>query len=333
VIITNDSGFREAVEITHADNDVGDLGAHLRRPSTTVNDFSLPGGETSVPIEVIDHRIFVDVRINGKGPFHFLFDTGGSNTIDPTVAWQVGAQPSGSEQVGGVGPRTSHMQFTRVDQVAIGAATLSGQDFLVTELGPRSNYVPYGFGQFPKREVQGMIGYELPARFLTTIDYAAGRMTLRTPEASHSGAIHGPAIYLLFNGTIPAIVCQIAGINGICALDTGASPVLVSKPFIDAHPEALPRWFSGPPMMIPIPLTQGIVARGFGGWSKGRVGELSSLQLGDNTLRSIDRTIFSLDEQGMLADPFIAAIIGNQVLERFRVTFNYRDATLWLASK
>jgi hypothetical protein len=327
VIITNDSGFRETLDITSIETDVRDLAEHLRRPAAAANDFSLPGGETSVPIELIDHHIFVDVMINRKGPFHFWFDTGGRNIIDPTVAWQVGARTLGSVRAGGVGVRTSEMQFTRVDQVSMGAATLTAQDFLVTELGPRSSYVP--FGLTPKREVQGMIGYELPARFLTTIGYPAGRMTLRTPEAFHIAAMDGAPIPLSFDGTIPAVQCKLAGINATCELDTGSFTVLVSKPFIDAHHEVLPRWFSGA-AMIPLLPTRGIVASGFGGWSKGQVGELSSLQLGANTLRGIDKTIFSMDEKGALADPLIAAIIGNPVLERFTMILNYPDATLSL---
>jgi hypothetical protein len=103
----------------------------------------------------------------------------------------------------------------------------------------------------------------------------------------------------------------------------------VSKPFIDAHPEVLPRWFSGS-AMIPLLPTRGIVASGFGGWSKGQVGELSSLQLGAKTLKGIDKTIFSLDEKGALADPLVAAIIGNPVLKRLTMTLNYPDEMLWL---
>jgi len=326
-IITNDNGLRETIEITSLDSTVRDIAAHLQRPSTTANDFSLPGGETSVPIEIIDNHIFLDVSINGKGPFHFWFDTGGRNIMDPTVAWAVGARASGSVRVGGIGSRTSEMQFTRVDQVSIGAATLTGQDFLITQLGPRSTYVP--FGLTPKREVQGLIGYELPARFPITIDYAAGRMTLRTPEAFHIVAPGGSPIPLRFNGTIPTIDCHVAGIDGTCELDTGSVTVLVSKPFIDAHPEVLPRWFSGS-AMIPLLPTRGIVASGFGGWSKGQVGELSSLQLGTKTLKGIDKTIFSLDEKGALADPLVAAIIGNPVLKRLTMTLNYPDEMLWL---
>jgi hypothetical protein len=197
---------------------------------------------------------------------------------------------------------------------------------MVTELGPRTSYVP--FGLTPKREIQGLIGYELPARFLITIDCANRRMTLRTAEAFHLTKL-GSATPLQFNGTTPLIACALAGITTTCELDTGSFTVLVGKPFIDAHPAVLPRWFSGA-AMIPLLPTRGIVATGFGGWSKGQVGQLSSLRLGDTTLKDIDKTIFSMDEKWALADPLIAALVGNPVLEHFVVTFDYIDGTLWL---
>ena len=37
------------------------------------------GQGATVPFELTDNRIFVDVSINGKGPYHFIFDTGGGN--------------------------------------------------------------------------------------------------------------------------------------------------------------------------------------------------------------------------------------------------------------
>jgi len=76
--------------------------------------------------------------------------------VDPTVAYQAGAQPRGSLRIGGVGPHATEAQFTQVDQVAIGGATLSAQPFLITELGPRTNCggsCGGWYGTAPKREL------------------------------------------------------------------------------------------------------------------------------------------------------------------------------------
>jgi hypothetical protein len=56
------------------------------------------------------------VTLNGKGPFYFLFDSGGRNIMDPTVAWAIGARTTGGIRGGGIGARSSEMQFARVDR-------------------------------------------------------------------------------------------------------------------------------------------------------------------------------------------------------------------------
>src|SRR2546425_11584047 len=94
------------------------------------------------------------------------------------------------------------------------------------------------------------------------------------------------------------------------------SGAAVTKPFIDAHPQVLPRWFTG----------SGYVS-GFGGWSRARLGKLASLRLGASTISDVDAA-FSLADKGALANPFFSALVGNPVLKRFTVTFDYPDATM-----
>src|SRR5713101_2469769 len=137
------------------------------------------------------------------------------------------------------------------------------------------------------------------------------------------------AITLLFDGTWPLIQCRLAGDDATCLLDTGSHTVFITKPFIDAHPNVLPKWFGDPATQPMIPM-RGIVAAGLGGPSKGRIGQLSSVQFGPNIVRNIDQTDFSLDEKGAGADPFFAAIVGNRVLKQFTMTLDYPHATLRL---
>jgi hypothetical protein len=94
----------------------------------------------------------------------------------------------------------------------------------------------------------------------------------------------------------------------------------VTKPFIDAHPQVLPRWFT----------TASAYISGIGGWSRVRAGKLASLQLGASTISDVDAA-FSLADKGALADPFFSALVGNPVLKRFTVTFDYPEATMRLS--
>ena len=318
IVTTNDVGPPKVKSLTNVETDTPAVADHLEMPPSSAHDYSLTGSETSVPIELIDDQIFIDVMINGKGPFHFLFDSGARNFVDPTVAWAVGAKDMGSARVGGVGRRTSEMRFAQVDQVTIGGATLSNQYFSVAEIGPRQQYNPFRFTR--RRETQGFIGYELPARFAVTVDYGAGRLILRQSDP-HSAAPSGTTVPLTFDGTIANVKCGLSGVDAECMLDTGAATAIaLTKPFVDDHPGVKPKWFS----------RVGYIASGLGGLSKGQVGPLASFRVGSQTLRNLD-TIFSIDDKGMLADPLHAGLVGNPVWEHFILTLDYRNAALSLA--
>ena len=217
IVVSQDTGPQENADVTAAVANPLDLTEHVRRPASSANDFAL-SGETTVPVDIIDHHIYIDLMLNGKGPFHFIFDTGGRNMVDPTVAYQIGAQPIGSWRSGGVGPHATVVQFTQIDQVQIGSATLSAQPFEIRELGPRTNYGWYG--TTPKREMQGLIGYELPARFIVTIDYAGRRRSSGTPTKVSLGLppvmsrwasrVHGP----WSNAVWPALKASACSIRG-----------------------------------------------------------------------------------------------------------------------
>jgi predicted aspartyl protease len=87
--------------------------------------FSMAGGKTSstLPFEMIDNRVFVDVRLNGRGPFHFIFDTGaGGFTMYRNVADQLGLHVEDAGEGSGVGARTSAVATATIAGVWMGQA-------------------------------------------------------------------------------------------------------------------------------------------------------------------------------------------------------------------
>ncbi|MFP3786838.1 aspartyl protease family protein, partial [Burkholderia sp. SIMBA_024] len=47
-------------------------------------------GSTTVPMRLLNNHVFVDVRVNGRGPFPFLLDTGGHDILTPQTARALG---------------------------------------------------------------------------------------------------------------------------------------------------------------------------------------------------------------------------------------------------
>jgi hypothetical protein len=289
-------------------NDAG-AGVGLRRPIESVTDFSLPSGTTTIPFELVDNHVMLPVTIDGKGPFHFIFDTGGSNIVDADVAKQLGLGAAGSGAGSGVGNTTEAVQFATIDALGVGGATLQRQGFAVAP-------VHAGFGISSGKPVDGLIGFEVLARFVTTFDYGTNTIVLRTPQGA-APVTQGRTIPFVFNGQHPMVDCAIGGFAGQCVLDTGSRIGLTAlTPFLAAHPS----------IVSPNAAAAGANGFGVGGASIGRLGR-TTLSLAGFTIPDVI-TDLSTQTQGAFADPYYAGNVGAGVLKRFAVTFDYAHQTV-----
>ncbi|MDB5072992.1 MAG: hypothetical protein JWM87_4103 [Candidatus Eremiobacteraeota bacterium] len=297
--------------------DVDDPGADvaLRRPVQHVTDVVMPSAATVIPFELVDNHVALNVSLNGKGPFRFIFDTGGSNIVDADIAKQLHLGASGTATGSGVGAATEALQFATVDALGVGEATLRNQVFAVAP-------VHAGFGVSSGKPVDGLIGFEVLARFLTTFDYGKNQVVLRTPAtvppsplAATSPA--GAVVPFTFNGQHPMIECVIAGFPTSCVLDTGSRLSLsVLSPFLAAHSSIAPANATA----------VGANGFGLGGASLGRLGR-TTLQIAGYTVPDII-TDLSAQTRGSFSDPFYGGNVGAGVLKRFAVTFDYANQTV-----
>jgi hypothetical protein len=288
--------------------------AALARPQTQPTDFSMQNGKTSsvIPVALHENHVYIDVMLNGKGPYHFIFDTGGANIVDPAVAKEIGALGSGSLQGSGVGSQTEGFSFGKVAKLQVGDAVLTDQLFAIAP-------TRMGFGVSAGRSVDGLIGWEVLARYVTTFDYADKTVTLSLPGSAPAPA-GAHVIPFVFYGTQPQIACTIDGIPAECAIDTGARDTITFlAPFTAAHPQIVPATLSAP----------GINGFGVGGPAIGRLGRVASIGIDDFTLPNLVGD-YSSQTQGAFAAPFVAANIGGNLLRRFTVTFDYNAGTMAL---
>ncbi|MDB5027667.1 MAG: hypothetical protein JWO66_1356 [Candidatus Eremiobacteraeota bacterium] len=306
---TTTNGEPSTFVATRADVDEPGAGAALEHPVAHVSDFTLPSGSTTVPFQLVDNHVTLAVTIDGKGPFTFIFDTGGSNIIDAEVAKKLGLGSAGRAAGGGVGSSTEAIQFATVGALRVGDATLRKQVFAIAPIHA-------GFGVSSGKPIDGLIGFEVLARFVTTFDYANNRVVLRTPAASPEPAATTP---FTFNGQHPMLDCTIGGFAGACVLDTGSRlSITVTSPFLAAHPSIVPAGAAA----------VGANGYGFGGASLGRLGR-TTLQMAGFTLPDIIADL-SAQRRGAFADPFYAGNVGAGVLKRFTVTFDYAHQTVAL---
>jgi hypothetical protein len=267
--------------------------------------------EPAVPFTFLNNHIVVDVMLNGKGPFHFIFDSGGSNIMDPAVAAQINAPGRGSVNVSGVGNGPEHAQIASVDSVRLGTSELTSQRFIV--LPTRD-----GFGASEGPQIDGLIGAEFLGKFVTTIDYE-GR-ELRFGDTSDEQADGAQVLPITLSGGHPRVPCRIDDIPTTCSMDTGSRlGATVVKPFADAHPTIIPSTMTA----------NSIEGYGIGGAAYGRLGRLGSVSFGTLSVHDVI-TDFSTQTRGAFADSSIAANIGGAVLRRFTVTLDYGHLRLTL---
>lgn len=77
--------------------------ARYAMPTAKPVNWSLPSGKVMVPFRLLNNHIIVDARVNGRGPFPFLVDTGGHDIIAPSTAFALELKTDGESQSGGAG--------------------------------------------------------------------------------------------------------------------------------------------------------------------------------------------------------------------------------------
>lgn len=308
---TTSTGNNESSSIDRLSLNEAGVSAHVQVPQSSAHDFSISGGtSTTVPIDVLNNHLYLHVMLDGQGPFTFVFDTGGAFILTPETAAALKAHASGGAQIGGVGAKTESAQFAHVDRVQIGNATILSQDFLVLPIAT-------GFGAIEGVKIDGMVGYELPDRFLTTIAYANSTLTLTMPGTATPA---GTAIPFFFDGTIPRVPISVDGVAADAELDTGNRGALdLFSPFLAAHPQLADKATTA----------DGIAGYGVGGASYAKLGR-TDVAIGPYTLSGVV-TSFTTQTTGAFADPLGQSNVGGDFWKRFSLTLDYPQQRIYLA--
>ena len=85
-------------------------------PLQTPDDSTVAGGVTTVPLHKEGFVVF-EAKLNGKGPYSFILDTGGHDILSVEAAKTLGLKPVGAGEGGGSGAGKVSVQYTRVDRV------------------------------------------------------------------------------------------------------------------------------------------------------------------------------------------------------------------------
>lgn len=267
---------------------------------------------TTAPVEVSFQlhagHVYVDLEVNGQGPFRFIFDTGAPNVLTPDAARRLNLAVRANVEANGTGGSQSGGSTT-VDTLRLGNLTLEKQMFYVLALPPAaSEEVP----------VDGLIGFEWLSRFPTHLDYSASKLTFY-PDGSAGYAGQALPTPLHFRGKTPQIDGTVDGIAGRFTIDTGSNGSLtLYAPFVAKHGLAA-RYDAKTRIMSAV---------GIGGPVYALQARADRLDLGDV---KVERPVTFLSQQtaGTSIRKDTAGNIGFGVLRQFNIFFDYPQARVY----
>ena len=132
------------------------------------------GDSVIVPFELWRNHIYVKVRVNGKGPFAWIFDSGaGGIAISERLLPELGLVRLGATEARGVGGADSSDVF-RIDTLEVDGIQLT--DLMASSM----DFVP--LEQAAEQKIDGIFGYDLLSRFIISVDYARHQLTILRPD-------------------------------------------------------------------------------------------------------------------------------------------------------
>jgi Aspartyl protease/PDZ domain len=297
--------YDQRVAVQSIELNVAVTDAQFAPPAPPSPDFAIAGGtSTTVPFELLNNHIYVQVKIDGKGPYRMLCDTGGANVVTPEAMKAMSLASEGALQGRGVGEASEDVGVAKVQTLQLGEVTLRDQTFFV--------YPMAAFTQVEGVSSSGLMGYEVFKRFVVTVDYENHRLTLTLPSAfTYTGK--GTVVPFKFNNHIPQVAGEIDGVPGLFDIDTGSRASLdLFGPFVEKN--GLKARYPGK--------VQGVTGWGVGGAVRATVSRARELKLGGVAVKA-PVTALTLQEKGAFTDPYVAGNVGAGVLKRFNIVFDY----------
>lgn len=275
---------------------------------TSSADFTIANNKTltTLPFDLIDNRIVIDVKLNGKGPFRFIFDSGAVAVVAPEVVRQLGLKIENLQTGGGgVGEQLVERGEANIAEVEVGDIHLPAQAFGVISFAD-TKFV------FGANRIDGIIGFPLFKRLVVHVDYERKQLTFTQPaQFAYKGS--GTIVPIDFDRHLPLVKGELDGVPGIFVIDTGArSALILYGPFVERNNLRTKYKAS----------FEGITGWGIGGPVRSQIVRIKTLKLGAVEVQNLIARL-SLQKSGALTSADRAALVGPDVLKQFTTIFDY----------
>lgn len=251
--------------------------------------------------------ILIKARVNNlPDTLNFILDTGSGGISLDTItceALKIPHSPSGRTINGIAGIK--EVDFAKNNDLVLPGLTVKGLDFYINDYDILSSV--YGL------KIDGIIGYSFFSRYIVTLNFDS-----TTVEVYEPGSIRYPSGGYLLRPLFTALPIQhlrikdARTVNGNFYIDTGAGlSFLLSTDFVNDSAILLKK---RKPVMVE---TQGL-----GGKKRMTITVIKEVKIGPYIFRRVPTHIMD-DEHNAISYPFIGGLIGNEILRRFNMVFNY----------
>ena len=258
----------------------------------------------------------MDVKINGKGPYNFVVDTGASQTaLSEKLARDLGLKAITTTVMHGVGGSGKvDSSIYRIDRMQLGEVAIKD--------------LPVGTFDDPliSQLADGIIGTAMLAEFIVTIDYERKELILTRPNRFKPKK-KWQRIKMPVQDTKPYIATRVvmkdsSTVKVKLLIDSGASHGLILEPD------------SNDTLKVPSANVSSIIGRGLGGVITGKIGRIGSVDLGKYDVKNV---IANFPDPNSYMDTLKTSrlvprngAIGGEILSRFKVTFDFPGENLYL---
>ena len=270
-----------------------------------------------VPFELNSNKVYLPVRVSGKGPYPFVLDTGSiSNVVDAERAKALGIAAVGKSEARGAGEGSLPGSVGKNVDLSVNGAATGKQE---VEILPINKAISFSEGH----AVNGLLGSPFFERFVVEIDYAGKQVNFHEPAKFQYSGPAEPIPFEIEHGNIlvraNVVLPNGERIAGKFLVDTGWRAALsVNSPFVRDHKLRA--------MTATIVALTGV---GIGGPVTDAIGRISSLEIGRYAIKN-PVTNFSEATSGIQAQNDFVGIIGGEVLRRFTAVFDYPRRRMFL---
>jgi hypothetical protein len=271
-----------------------------------------------VPFEFHNNHIYLKTKVNGQGPFYFLFDSGAGtsgSTIDASLAESLNLPVKGfinSSMIGG----SQRIAYTEDVNFSFNGLNFNEKKVAFIPLKEQEKEEGH--------QIDGLFGYSLIKNYVIEINYRRRIITFHNHE-EYKKPKNAEIIRLLDinENKVPVIQGEILTadqrkLDLMITVDTGYDRnFLLGRKFVEENNL----------QADVISSETASAGKGLGGKTLLRKGKVKALRIGNVESKNPD-AIFAFDEEGQFAGE--SGYIGGKFLKKYKLVLNYKENYLLL---